>query len=82
MTKTPLDPIKAKALTQETSFIHRLVGQYLAHDGYVETARAFQEEVMEETRALANDDSPDLSYIGGEEDLDAINRQSEFPPLP
>lgn len=75
-TKSPIEPAKVRALTHETSFIHSLVGQYLAHDGYVETARAFQEEVMEEARALANDNTADLSYIGGEDDLDALNRQT------
>jgi hypothetical protein len=50
----------------------------LAHDGYVETARAFAEEVNEEARALANDDNEAIPYIAAEEDLDAINRQSMF----
>ena len=71
---------KNKPLVEETAFIHALVGQYLAHDGYVETARAFAEEVNEEKRALANDGDADLPYEEGPEDLDAINRQSKTLP--
>lgn len=61
----------------EAAFIHDLVAQYLTHDGYVETARAFSEEVDQESRALDDGDrrSP---YMPPEEDVDAINRQSEF----
>ena len=69
---------KDKPPVEETAFIHSLVAQYLAHDGYVETARAFGEEVVEEARALANDGDADLSYVEAEEDIDAINRQSAF----
>lgn len=71
--RTPLD---------ETAQIHLLVGQYLAHDGYVETARAFAEDVIEEARALANDEGADLAYMEVEEDLDAINRQSTYRVFP
>ncbi|KAF2868555.1 Ran-binding protein-like protein [Massariosphaeria phaeospora] len=60
--------------SDETSLIQSLVGQYLAHDGYVETARAFSEEVVEEAKSLSDADT-DIPYIGTEEDLDAINRQ-------
>ncbi|KAF2475981.1 ran-binding protein [Lindgomyces ingoldianus] len=49
----------SKVTRDETALVHELVSQYLAHDGYVETARAFSEEVVEESRALANDDSAD-----------------------
>jgi len=60
----------------EDTLIHQLVGQYLAHDGYVETARAFSEEIVEEARALANDQDADIPYRTAVEDLDALNRQS------
>lgn len=82
-TRAPPRTEKDKSL-DETGFIHSLVSQYLAHDGYVETARAFAEEVAEEQRALANNGDADVPYIAAEEDLDAINRQSEsrlLPPL-
>jgi hypothetical protein len=53
-----------------------LVLQYLSHDGYVETAKAFAEEVHQERQALDigtinSDDSHDF----GKEDEDAVNRQ-------
>lgn len=70
---------KDKLVTDETAFIHSLVQQYLAHDGYVETARAFSEEVIEEAKALANDNEAEIPYMETEEDLDAINRQSRLP---
>lgn len=59
----------------ETALIHELIAQYLAHDGYVETARAFAEEVREESRSLANGSEAGLKYLDPEEDSDAINRQ-------
>ncbi|CAE7219577.1 hypothetical protein PTNB73_09874 [Pyrenophora teres f. teres] len=59
----------------EDSFIHQLVGQYLAHDGYVETARAFSDEIVEEARMLAGGEDDDIPYRTAVEDLDALNRQ-------
>ncbi|CAI6339776.1 unnamed protein product [Periconia digitata] len=59
----------------ETDLIHGLIGQYLAHDGYVESARAFAEEVDAESKALANESSPTINYTGTEDDVHAINRQ-------
>lgn len=67
---------RERIATDETQFIHSLVGQYLAHDGYVETARAFADEVVDEARALANAEDVDIPYMEKDEDLDAINRQS------
>ncbi|KAF2677081.1 Ran-binding protein-like protein [Lentithecium fluviatile CBS 122367] len=61
--------------TDETQFIHTLIGQYLAHDGYVDTARAFAEEVGDEVKALANDEDADIPYLDTEEDIDATQRQ-------
>jgi transcriptional regulator of met regulon len=60
----------------EDAFIHQLVGQYLAHDGYVETARAFSDEIVDEARALANDEDASIPYRTTVEDMDAANRQS------
>ncbi|KAF2494087.1 Ran-binding protein-like protein [Lophium mytilinum] len=59
----------------ETALIHELIVQYLAHDGYVETARAFAEEVREESRSLSNNADPGLKHLDPAEDMDAINRQ-------
>jgi hypothetical protein len=67
-----------KTVPDETQFIHQLIGQYLAHDGYVETARAFAEETIEEARALANEDDAEIPYGDAVEDLDALNRQSKL----
>lgn len=64
-----------KVAADETELIHQLIGQYLAHDGYVETARAFADETIEEARALANDEDADIPYAEAVDDLDALNRQ-------
>jgi hypothetical protein len=53
--------------------------QYLAHDGYVETAREFSDEIIDEARALANEDDADAPYREAKTDLDALNRQSKAP---
>lgn len=71
----------AASATDETQFIHRLISQYLAHDGYVETAQAFSEEIVDEARALANDDDSTIPYQELVEDVDALNRQSKFSRL-
>ncbi|KAL4975915.1 hypothetical protein BDW66DRAFT_160022 [Aspergillus desertorum] len=59
----------------ETAFLQELVAQFLAHDGYVETARAFAEEVAAESAALENCRQAQLKKYGVEEDIEAINRQ-------
>lgn len=64
--------------TDETELIHQLVAQYLAHDGYVDTGRAFADEIISETRALASDGEADIPYLAAVEDSDDIHRQSEF----
>jgi len=73
---------ESHASGSEDTLIHQLVGQYLAHDGYVETARAFSEEIVEEARALANDEDADIPYRTAVEDLDALNRQSMLSICP
>lgn len=62
----------------ETSFLQELVAQFLAHDGYVETARAFAEEVAAESAALENGRETQLKKYEVEEDVEAINRQSMY----
>lgn len=74
--QTKFTPSAASA-PDETQFIHRLISQYLAHDGYVETAQAFAEEIVDEARALANDDDAIIPYEEAVEDMDALNRQSK-----
>lgn len=58
--------------------MQELVAHFLAHDGYVETARAFAEEVRAESRALRNGQDTSLKDFEAEEDLDAINRQRKL----
>jgi hypothetical protein len=65
----------------ESAFLQELVAQFLAHDGYVETARAFAEEVAAESAALENGRQAQLKKYEVEEDLEAINRQSMKHPL-
>ncbi|KAF3484172.1 ran-binding protein [Arthroderma uncinatum] len=59
----------------ETEFMQKLVAQFLAHDGYVETAKVFAKEVQEEKRALKNSEDASLKEFEIEDDIDAINRQ-------
>lgn len=61
----------------ETALLQELVAQFLAHDGYVETARAFAEEVATETAALQNGRDEPLKKYEVEEDREAINRNSK-----
>ncbi|KAJ6018146.1 hypothetical protein N7451_001525 [Penicillium sp. IBT 35674x] len=58
----------------ESSLLQELVAQFLAHDGYVETARAFAEEVATETAALQSGHDEPLKKYEVEEDHEAINR--------
>lgn len=62
----------------ETALIQELVAQFLAHDGYVETARAFAEEVRQESAALQNGRAQPLKQYEAEDDVDATNRQSRI----
>lgn len=71
-TDTLQPPLDESALLQE------LVAQFLAHDGYVETARAFAQEVAVETAALHNGHEEPLKKYVVEEDREAINRNSKL----
>lgn len=73
---------KEHGSADETQFIQSLIGQYLAHDGYVETARAFAAEVIEEAKALSPDGNADVPHLETEEDIDAVNRQSKLTTVP
>lgn len=63
----------------ESTLLQELVAQFLAHDGYVETARTFAEEVATETMALQNGRNEPLKKYEVEEDHEAINRNSKAP---
>ncbi|KAL8777724.1 MAG: hypothetical protein Q9213_007739 [Squamulea squamosa] len=58
-----------------SSFIKELVAQFLAHDGFVETAKAFADEVRKESTALELGTDASRSNVAIDEDLDATNRQ-------
>jgi len=52
--------------------------QFLTHDGYVETARAFAEEVHSEKKALSLDPNAIIDGVDVKEDEDAGHRQRRF----
>ena len=55
-----------------------LVAQYLSHDGYSETAKAFAREVRSENEQLSGTThSPLDPYLAAGEDQDAAHRQSK-----
>ncbi|KAI9758716.1 MAG: hypothetical protein M4579_002891 [Chaenotheca gracillima] len=59
----------------ETSLVQALVAHFLAHDGYIETARAFSSEVRAESEALGDDKEPMFAGFEAKEDMEAVNRQ-------
>jgi len=59
----------------ETELIQQLVLQFLQHDGYVETARDFAEEIQAEKMALNLDAGTEIEGINIKDDEDANNRQ-------
>lgn len=58
----------------ENTLIQKLVGQYLAHEGYVETSKAFAADVQNRAKSLATSGS-EAPSLGGEDDMHTINRQ-------
>ncbi|GAB0137930.1 hypothetical protein EsDP_00006181 [Epichloe bromicola] len=62
----------------ETDLIHALVLQFLQHDGYVETARAFAKDIKQQKEALRLDPNVTVDGINIKDDEDANNRQREF----
>lgn len=59
----------------ETELIQSLVLQFLTHDGYVETAKVFAEEVRSEKQALSMDRNAVIQGFDVKEDEDAGHRQ-------
>ncbi len=53
--------------------VQSLVSSYLSHNGFVESAKAFSQDVDIEERALSNDANGKSKMIT--EDMDAMNRQ-------
>lgn len=58
----------------ESSLIHKLIGQYLAHEGYVETAKAFSQDIYTQQQSLSGNHHP-VPLPNREDDIHAINRQ-------
>lgn len=80
------DISKAKTTTlapkkDENTLIQDLVRQYLAHDGYVETARAFAEELSREKSALDGNPPGTDSAASSADNSEAVHRQSEYRAL-
>lgn len=65
----------------EKSLVKELVEQFLAHDGYVETAKAFRAEVQSEANALRSTPNTSFDGFAVEEDVDAVNRQRTHQTL-
>jgi Ran-binding protein 9/10 len=61
----------------ENTLIQTLVAQYLAHDGYVETARAFTEELTREKNALNSAQPGAAPKATAPDDTEAVHRQSK-----
>ncbi|KAG5923011.1 hypothetical protein E4U42_005077 [Claviceps africana] len=59
----------------ETDLIQALVLQFLQHDGYVETARAFAQDIKQQKEALNLDPNVTVDGINIKDDEDANNRQ-------
>ena len=62
----------------ETSLIQELVGHFLAHDGYVETAKAFAEEMRKEKQSLNNAPPSKTPTSTEQGDTEAIYRQRKY----
>ncbi|KAH8881612.1 ran-binding protein [Thozetella sp. PMI_491] len=60
---------------KEHELVEQLVLQFLQHDGYVETARAFAEELRDVKMALRQDPHEEIPGINIKDDEDARNRQ-------
>ena len=58
----------------ESTVIHKLIGQYLAHEGYVETAKAFAKDVHDQQEPLSSEPQP-FQIPNSEDDIHAFNRQ-------
>ncbi|KAK7737924.1 hypothetical protein SLS53_006302 [Cytospora paraplurivora] len=69
------DTSKLAPPLDETDVIQQLVLQFLQHDGYVETARAFAKEIQTEKQALCLDPNTEVPGIDIRDDQDANNRQ-------
>ena len=58
----------------ENALIHRIIDQYLAHEGYVETTKAFARDAQDRQQILSNTYQP-VEFTTDEDDVQAITRQ-------
>jgi hypothetical protein len=61
----------------ENTLVQDLVAHFLAHDGYVETAKAFADEIRREKESLNNALPATVTESSERDDTDAPHRQSE-----
>ncbi|RDA93597.1 hypothetical protein CP533_6137 [Ophiocordyceps camponoti-saundersi (nom. inval.)] len=69
------DTSKLEPGMNETDLIQTLVLQFLQHDGYVETARAFAEDMRAQRQALSLDPTAEVAGVNIKDEEDANNRQ-------
>lgn len=67
---------------EENILIQELVAQFLAHDGYVETAKAFAEEIRAEKQSLNNALPTVAPARPDRDDADAVHRQRKHTSCP
>ncbi|EWC43639.1 hypothetical protein DRE_01526 [Drechslerella stenobrocha 248] len=71
---TPVD--KLCPPLEEAALIQSLIASYLQHDGFVETAKAFQQDLQAEQNALESGKPGSAKPIELMEDKDALRRQN------
>lgn len=81
MSNFPCSTDKLAPTKSETDLIQQLVLQFLQHDGYVDTARAFAKEIWEEKSALAMKSDRPVQQYNISDDEDTNRRQSKFSSL-
>ena len=74
-------PTSLRPPSDEDTLVQELVAHFLAHDGYVETAKSFASERRAVSAALRGTQDSSFEDIEVEEDLDAVNRQSVYLTL-
>lgn len=62
----------------ESELLQSVVLQFLQHDGYVETARAFADDIRAEKEALSLSTDDKVTGTSIKDDEDANNRQRKY----
>jgi hypothetical protein len=81
--QTLQDDIDSTSLKQqighgsEASLLQEIIAQYLTHEGFTETGRAFDGEVRKNAALLAGTVSS-LQNVSYKEDMDSIHRQRQY----